>query len=99
MEPAAPCPAATGRSAGPGARGAWAWTDGVDAPLGEQAERYDVTFGYGAAALARWEPALPELTIPADVAASLLAQAPTGVLRISQRGDRAGSLPLELSLT
>src|SRR3546814_15502306 len=34
------------------ARGAWLWSDGVDAPLHEQSERYQVGFGPVAAPVA-----------------------------------------------
>ncbi len=81
------------------ARGAWQWADGVEVPLNEQREAYEVSFGTGDAATARWDVSVPALTIPGDLAESLLAANPTGTLKIRQRGDRAVSLPLELSLS
>lgn len=81
------------------ARGAWAWADGIDTPPREQAERYDVVFAEGPQVFARWETDRPELLLGAELAGSLLAQAPQGTIRIVQRGDRAPSLPLALPLT
>ena len=80
------------------ARGAWDWRDGVDAPLGETAEAYDVTFGSEATTVARWELADPQLTITAAAMTSLLAASPSGAFRIRQRGDLALSSPLVLSV-
>lgn len=53
------------------ARGAWAWPDGVDAPLHEQAERYLVTLGVLAAPLAVWELGEPRLTLSPETLATL----------------------------
>lgn len=74
------------------ARGAWGWPDGVDAPLGEQAERYLVTLGDPAAPAAMWDLGQPALTLSAAVLAAL----PPGPLRVRQQGSHALSLPLLL---
>ncbi len=78
------------------ARGAWQWRDGVEVPLGESVEAYDVTFGTEETAVARWELTTPELSFTAAAMAALLSQSPAGKFRIRQRGDYAVSLPLVL---
>lgn len=80
------------------ARGAWLWQDGVDTPLNEHAEAYDVAFGPVLAPLARWQTPIPALTVPFSQLAPLLALAPTGPFAIRQRGDRALSEPLIVQL-
>ena len=79
------------------ARGAWAWLDGVDVPLVEQAESYQVTFGPIAAPLAVWLPTVPELVLSPAQIASLAAMAPEGALHVRQRGSFALSEPLYLT--
>lgn len=76
------------------ARGGWLWLDGVDAPLGEQAEAYDIAFGAGTQVLARWETTSPALDFAAGALAALLTAEPAGTFAIRQRGDRAVSEPL-----
>lgn len=76
------------------ARGAWLWRDGVDVPLGEQAEAYAVTFGPPDGPVARWDVAQPELVWPAAALAGLRAADPAGLLAVRQRGDHAWSEPL-----
>lgn len=78
------------------ARGGWLWQDGVDLPLAEQSEVYDVTFGTPDAVLIRWEPALPQLVLSPTELAVMLAAAPSGQFAIRQLGDRALSEPLLL---
>jgi hypothetical protein len=78
------------------ARGGWLWQDGVDVPLGEQSEAYDVTFGAADQTIARWEPGSPELVLTSADLAALLAVVPVGQFAIRQRGDRALSQPLLL---
>jgi len=75
------------------ARGGWLWRDGVDTPLGESAEIYDVSFGSEASVLARWEATLPPIEVAASTRAELLAAMPSGAFRIRQRGDFALSAP------
>lgn len=81
------------------ARGAWLWADGVETPLNEQREIYDVTFGSAANSLARWELAEPRLILPAAQFASLTASLSTGAFTIRQRGDRGVSEPLVIALS
>lgn len=76
------------------ARGGWQWVDGVDVPLNEQGEAYEITYGTDALPLARWEADVPRLVISAAQLAAL--SIPNGRLAIRQRGDRALSEPLSL---
>ena len=80
------------------ARGGWLWPDGVETPLGEQSEAYDVTFGVAAAPLARWQVASPALELAAAELAPLIAALPQGPFTIRQIGDLAWSEPLTLTL-
>ncbi|MET0251387.1 MAG: phage tail protein, partial [Novosphingobium sp.] len=75
-------------------RGAWLWSDGVDAPLSEQSEAYVVTLGDVAAPLAVWETAEPMLTLSAAAVTQLAA--PGAPFAVRQRGSRALSQPLVL---
>lgn len=74
-------------------RGAWAWSDGIDVPLGEEAEAYLVTYGPVAAPLALWETAAPRLELDAAALAGLPAG---GAFHVRQRGSHALSQPLLL---
>lgn len=78
------------------ARGAWTWSDGVDVPLHEEAEAYDVSFGPADAPLARWSVAEPTLTLSSQALADLRAALPQGTFAVRQRGSYASSPPLEL---
>lgn len=75
-------------------RGAWRWEDGHDAPLNEQAERYEISFGPLAAPIERWETVSPDLIVSAGAIAALIAQHPTGPFAIRQIGDFGPSAPL-----
>lgn len=75
------------------ARGGWRWVDGIDVPLGEEAERYVVTLERGGATLRTWTVTAPAMTLfPAD-----LALLPPGSLRVRQQGTHALSLALDLA--
>jgi hypothetical protein len=80
------------------ARGAWLWRDGVDAPLHEQAEAYEVSYGPPAEPLARWHTAEPRLTVPAATLAELAARLPGGTFQVRQIGSYALSDPLLLTI-
>ncbi len=80
------------------ARGGWLWQDGVETPLNEQNEAYDVTFGLAAAPLARWQVTAPLLELSAAELAPLLAALPQGPFTIRQIGDLARSDPLTVAL-
>ena len=75
------------------ARGSWPWHDGVDVPLHEQAEAYEITYTAATGALTRWETGTPSLSIDAAILADL---APGGAFHVRQRGSHALSEPLFL---
>lgn len=77
-------------------RGAWLWSDGVDVPINEQGEAYEVTLGDPAAPAARWDLAEPRLSIPPALRAELASMASGAIFRVRQRGSYALSLPLLL---
>lgn len=79
------------------ARGAWQWLDGVDAPLQEQSELYNVTFGPIAAPAAMWNLSVPQLTLAPETLAELTAALPGGELQVRQQGSYALSEPLFLT--
>lgn len=78
------------------ARGAWTWTDGVDVPLNEQTEAYQVGYGPVDAPAAVWEVGQPTLQVPAASLAELSATLPGGLFHVRQRGSHALSDPLLL---
>lgn len=79
-------------------RGAWAWTDGIDVPLGEQAERYFVGIGDPDQPVLYWETTVPQLTLDATVAAQLHADHAGKALWVRQVGTHAMSAPLLLTV-
>lgn len=79
------------------ARGAWSWVDGVDVPLAEQGELYEVMCGPAEAPLARWETAEPHLLVPAATVSDLAAALPEAEFSVRQIGTFARSLPLLLT--
>jgi len=79
------------------ARGAWSWLDGVDVPLGEQAEEYVVTLGDVEVPIATWSVIAPALILPA---ATLTQLRPAGIgaaFQVRQRGSYALSEGLLLT--
>jgi hypothetical protein len=80
------------------ARGAWLWPDGVDAPLHEQGESYEVTYGPVAAPIARWPTSLPSLELTTATLAGLTAALPGGTLQVCQVGSYARSVALLLAV-
>lgn len=75
------------------ARGAWLWSDGVDAPLVEEAEAYLVTYGPVDARVAQWRTGTNQLVLGPDVLAGLVAQLARGDFSVRQQGTYALSLP------
>jgi hypothetical protein len=78
------------------ARGAWAWSDGVDAPLVEELERYVVTLEAATSPTLVWEVGEPRLSLPsADWAQYRISHA-SGLLMVRQVGTYGQSEPLLL---
>jgi len=79
------------------ARGAWLWADGVDTPLHEEAETYQVTFGGITAPAALWNVTGPRISLSSVTVAALAAALPGGALHVRQQGSYALSEPLYLT--
>ncbi|MFM5947926.1 MAG: phage tail protein [Novosphingobium sp.] len=79
------------------ARGGWLWLDGVETPLAEQAEAYEITYGLAVDVSARWETFEPRLDLDSAALAALLAAVPQGRFAVRQRGDRALSEALNVA--
>jgi len=79
------------------ARGGWIWRDGVETPLNEQVEAYEVAFGRADVIAARWTASEPQLTLDTAEVTSLRATVPEGRFRVRQRGTYAFSPPLVFS--
>ena len=79
------------------ARGGWIWNDGVDTPLHEQSEAYQVSYGPPSAPLAIWQTFEPRLTLDAAALATLSAALPGGSFHVRQRGSYALSPALRLA--
>lgn len=77
------------------ARGAWLWLGGVDTPLNEEAERWEVTMGDPAAPVLRWQTTTPALLVTAGQIASLPTGAPH-TFAVRQIGQNAASMPLHI---
>ena len=77
------------------ARGSWAWLDGVEVPLNEEQELWDVTYGALASPALRWRTTGAVLTIPASQVATLPAP---GAFYVRQVGRQALSAPLAIAL-
>ncbi|KQM20255.1 GTA baseplate fiber-binding domain-containing protein [Novosphingobium sp. Leaf2] len=80
------------------ARGGWAWADGIDVPLVEQAESYLVTAGPLDAPLATWTVPSPTLQLAPALRESLARASPGAALEVRQLGTSAVSLPLTLCI-
>jgi hypothetical protein len=76
----------------------FAWRDGGDAPLGEEAERYRLTVTAGGARRRTIDLAEPRWTYPAADMAADAALGPIGIA-VVQRGTHAASRAAVLSLT
>ncbi len=76
-------------------RGAWPWPDGVDAPLNEEAERWEITVDDPSAPALRWQTTSAALT----VSAAQIAALPTDAARyfaVRQVGRSASSMALRI---
>jgi hypothetical protein len=78
-------------------RGAWAWLDGVDVPLNEQAEAYLIGIGDAEAPDMRWETSAPLLELDAASWASIRSAHAGKPFWVRQIGTVAASLPLLLT--
>jgi hypothetical protein len=79
------------------ARGSYAWSDGVEIPVNEQAESYIVTFGPPENPVAVWELSEPRLNLPPATRDALKNTLPAGAFYIRQRGTHALSEALILA--
>ena len=80
------------------ARGAWLWSDGVETPLHEQSEAYEVSYGPAEAPIARWVTATPMLELATETLTDLAAALPGGTFQVRQVGSYAQSEPLLLTV-
>lgn len=76
------------------ARGAWLWLDGVETPLIEQTEAYEINFDANGTAIGRWVSGSPELTLSEGTLAALRSSDPAGRFFVRQIGDKALSAAL-----
>ena len=79
------------------ARGAITWLDGVETPLHEEFESYDVIVGPPDQPYQVWTVASSEYAIAATDIASLTASHPGALISVRQRGSYAVSLPAVLT--
>jgi hypothetical protein len=77
------------------ARGAWGWLNGVDAPLNEEQELWDVTVGNPDAAVLRWQATASTFLVTAEQIAGLPTGAPHFFV-VRQIGRKATSMPLRI---
>lgn len=77
------------------ARGAWLWLDGVDTPLNEESERWEITVGDPDAPALRWQTTNPSLVATAAQLAGLPAGAPH-YFAVRQIGRNAASTALRI---
>jgi hypothetical protein len=79
------------------ARGAWGWTDEVEAPLVEESEAYLVGVGPVDSPPLRWNVTEPALTLPPAMRATLHTKHADAPLWVRQAGSFALSPPLLLT--
>lgn len=84
------------------ARGAWAWLDAVDAPLGEADAHWEIAFGPEESPTHIWHTSTTELDIAQTMAVELMQSAETQVFnaefRVRQIGRQSKSRPLTIPL-
>ncbi len=76
-------------------RGAWLWADAVDAPLNEEAERWEITLGDPAAPALRWQTTSPALTVSGTQISALPTGSPS-YFAVRQIGKNASSFALRI---
>ncbi|NBC37699.1 hypothetical protein GTZ99_14180 [Novosphingobium sp. FSY-8] len=79
------------------ARGAWLWQDGIEVPLQEETELYQITFGDQTHTAGMWESPFPKLTLDSATRAALNSALPNGRYTVRQKGKYALSKPLLLA--
>ncbi len=79
------------------ARGGWHWPDGVDLPLVEQSEQYEVGVGDAAAPLALWACPTPRFEISSAELSALRAQSADAPIWVRQIGTYGKSASLLLT--
>lgn len=77
------------------ARGAWLWLDGVDAPLNEESERWEITVGDAATPVLRWQATSAAFVMTAAQISALPAGAPS-YFNVRQIGRNAASMALRI---
>lgn len=80
------------------ARGAWTWQNETDAPLNEEAELYDISFGDRDLPILRWSVSVPQLEITAAQATTLAESTAPHLFHVRQIGRGIPSRPLTLPL-
>ena len=73
------------------ARGAWVWSDLVDAPLVEESENYQVGYGPPSMPLGLWSCTSPSFTVDASTFSGLRASLSDGAFFVRQMGTYAAS--------
>lgn len=76
-------------------RGAWLWLDGVDTPLNEESELWEITVGDPASPAMRWQTGSTAFTVTAAQIAGLPTSAPH-YFTVRQIGRNAASKPLRI---
>ena len=79
------------------ARGAWEWKDGVEVPLQEETEAYQVGYGPTGNPLGLWSVSSNGLTVPAATVAGLHSALAGGAFWVKQIGTQAMSDALHLT--
>lgn len=79
------------------ARGAWSWADGIEVPLVEQAETYNVGIGNPDAPALAWQVGEPRLAIDGATWAAIRGEHAGLPLWVRQVGTHALSHPLHLA--
>jgi hypothetical protein len=80
-------------------RTGWAWTDGADAPLGEEGEAYRLTISPAGGPARSYDLSEMAFHYPASVVADDLIAGPEVQLSVVQIGTGAASRPATLNLT
>ena len=79
-------------------RGSWIWRDGVEVPLNEEQELWDIAYGDASSPMLRWRTNTPSLTIASAQASTLLAPSVPATFHVRQVGQHALSPPLAIAL-